>query len=85
MKLIEDLQADPEENIPLFMYLLVESLIVLDKVPEAVEAFKGRIKRDMMMVIRRATDQVAKRFVNCAVHRITRIRIIKFTVEMLMN
>lgn len=41
---------------------MVKALVVLDKVPEAVEAFKGRTKRDMMMIIRRATDQVVKRF-----------------------
>jgi len=60
-EIYEDLQRDPEENIPLFMYLMVKALIVLDKIPEAIEAFKVRIKRDMMMIVRRATDQVAKR------------------------
>ena len=62
--LYEDLQKDPEDNLPKFMYLMVESLIVLDKVPEAVESFKGRIKRDMLMVIRKSTDQVAKRTID---------------------
>lgn len=55
------MQKDPEENIPLFMYLMVEALVHLDKIPEAVESLKGRIKRDMMMVVRRITDQVAKK------------------------
>lgn len=58
----EDLQKDPQENVPLFMCIMVKALAVLGKIPEAVESFKGRIKRDMLMIIRRATDQVAKRF-----------------------
>ena len=62
MQLYEDLQHDPEENIPLFMFLMVESLLVLEKIPEVVEAFKGRLKRDMMMVVRKVTDQVGKRY-----------------------
>ena len=61
IQLYEDLQRNPEENVPLFMYLMVEALGHLDKIPEAVESFKGRIKRDMMMVVRKITDQVAKR------------------------
>lgn len=60
-ELYEDLQRDPEEDPALFTYVMVKALVVLDKVPEAVEAFKGRTKRDMMMIIRRATDQVVKR------------------------
>ena len=44
------------------MCIMVKALAVLGKIPEAVESFKGRIKRDMLMIIRRATDQVAKRF-----------------------
>lgn len=62
--LFEDLQKDPEDNLPKFIYLMVESLIVLGRIPEAVETFKGRIKRDMLMVVRRATDQVAKRAID---------------------
>ena len=56
---MEDLQCDPEENIPLFINLLVEALCLLGKVPEAIESLKGRIKREMALVIHRATDQVA--------------------------
>lgn len=56
------MQKDPQENVPLFMCIMVKALAVLGKIPEAVESFKGRIKRDMLMIIRRATDQVAKRF-----------------------
>ena len=63
-ELQEDLQVDPEENIPLFINLLVRSLVSIDKVPEAVEMVKERIKRDMLMVLRRSTDLVAKRAVD---------------------
>ena len=57
----EDLQAEPEENIPLFINILVEALEILGKVPEAVDSLKGRIKREMALVIHRATDLVANR------------------------
>lgn len=35
----EDLNADPEENIPKYMAILTESLYVLRKLPDAVEVF----------------------------------------------
>ncbi|XP_066910805.1 exocyst complex component 4-like [Clytia hemisphaerica] len=60
-ELYEDLQRDPGENVPLFMYLMVEALFELEKIPEAIESFKSRIKRDMMLVVRKVTDQVSKR------------------------
>ena len=43
------------------MFLMVESLLELEKIPEVIEAFKSRLKRDMMMVLRKVTDQVGKR------------------------
>ena len=58
---MEDLQANPEGNIPLFINILIEALEVLDKVPEAVDSLKSRIKREMALVIRCATDNIANR------------------------
>jgi len=40
---------------------MVQSLSKLEKIPEAIDAFKVRIKRDMLMVVRRVTDHVSKR------------------------
>eukprot|EP00795_Rhopilema_esculentum_P012007 gene12007-2591_t len=57
----EDLQANPEDNIFMFINVLIEALEVVGKVPEAVDSLKSRIKREMALVIHRATDIVANR------------------------
>ena len=61
-QVLEDLQLNPEDNIPLFINVIVEALEVLGKVPEAVESLKCRIKREMALCIHRATDLVANRY-----------------------
>jgi len=60
-EVVEDLQANPEDNVPLFINVIVEALEVLGKVPEAVESLKCRIKREIALAIHRATDLVANR------------------------
>ncbi|XP_032229704.1 exocyst complex component 4 isoform X2 [Nematostella vectensis] len=60
-ELIEDLQTDPEEDSDNFMMLLVESLSLLGKIPEAIEAIKSRMKIEMSLIVHRATSQVIER------------------------
>ena len=62
LQVVEDLQANPEDNVPLFINVIVEALEVLGKVPEAVESLKCRIKREIALAIHRATDLVANRY-----------------------
>ncbi|XP_064602166.1 LOW QUALITY PROTEIN: exocyst complex component 4-like [Liolophura sinensis] len=54
----EDLNVDPEENIPKYMAILTESLYVLRKLPEAVEALKARIHPELLAIVNRASQQV---------------------------
>ena len=68
---MEDLQANPEDNVPLFINVIVEALEVLGKVPEAVESLKCRIKREIALAIHRATDLVANRYTTWVVRAST--------------
>eukprot|EP00794_Sanderia_malayensis_P005498 gene5499-6183_t len=61
LMIAEDLQADPEEDITLFINILIESLDVLGKVSVAIDTIQKRIKREMALVIHRATDLVANK------------------------
>lgn len=54
----EDLNVDPEENLDHFIAILVESLFLLQKLPEAVEAIKNRIQQELMAIVSRASHQI---------------------------
>ncbi|XP_031568751.1 exocyst complex component 4-like isoform X1 [Actinia tenebrosa] len=60
-ELVEDLNVDPEKDSDHFMTLLIESLALLGKIPEAIEAIKGRMKMEMSLIVHRATSQVIER------------------------
>ncbi|CAH3034604.1 unnamed protein product [Porites lobata] len=57
----EDLNADPEADSDHFMIVIMESLSLLGKIPEAIEAIKKRMKIEMSLIIHRATTLVSKR------------------------
>lgn len=57
----EDLNTDPEADSNHFMVVLIESLSLLGKIPEALEAIKKRMKIEMSLIIHRATTLVTKR------------------------
>lgn len=56
----EDLNIDPEENLEHFIAILVESLFLLQKLPEAVEAIKMRIQPELMAIVSRASQQIVE-------------------------
>ncbi|KAK3729276.1 hypothetical protein QZH41_008516, partial [Actinostola sp. cb2023] len=60
-QLVEDLNVDPEEDSDHFMTLLIESLALLGKIPEAIETIKKRMKIEMSLIVHRATSQVIER------------------------
>ncbi|XP_078358131.1 exocyst complex component 4-like isoform X2 [Oculina patagonica] len=60
-EITEDLNTDPESDSDHFMNVLIESLSLLGKIPEALEAIKKRMKIEMSLIIHRATTLVAKR------------------------
>ncbi|CAH3196835.1 unnamed protein product, partial [Porites evermanni] len=60
-KVTEDLNTDPEADSDHFMILIIESLSLLGKIPEAIEAIKKRMKIEMSLIIHRATTLVSKR------------------------
>lgn len=56
---MEDVMAaDPEENSPHFIAILVECLSLLNKVPEAVEDIKTRSQKELMAIARRTAQHV---------------------------
>ncbi|RMX41243.1 hypothetical protein pdam_00012384 [Pocillopora damicornis] len=57
----EDLNTDPEADSNHFMIVIIESLSLLGKIPEALEAIKKRMKIEMSLIIHRATTLVTKR------------------------
>ncbi|XP_020616712.1 exocyst complex component 4-like [Orbicella faveolata] len=63
-EITEDLNTDPESDSDHFMNVLIESLSLLGKIPEALEAIKKRMKIEMSLIIHRATTLVTKRFQN---------------------
>ncbi|XP_068708589.1 exocyst complex component 4-like isoform X2 [Montipora capricornis] len=60
-EITEDLNVDPEADSDHFMILIIESLSLLGKIPEALEAVKKRMKIEMSLIIHRATTLVAKK------------------------
>ncbi|XP_020899282.1 exocyst complex component 4 isoform X1 [Exaiptasia diaphana] len=58
---VEDLNVDPEEDSDCFMTLLVESLALLGRIPEAIDTIKKRMKIEMSLIVHRATSQVIER------------------------
>ncbi|XP_071090012.1 exocyst complex component 4-like [Haliotis cracherodii] len=54
----EDLSSSPEENLPRFISILIESLAVLKKLPEAVEGIKMRIQPGLLTLVAKASQQV---------------------------
>ncbi|GAB1604300.1 exocyst complex component 4-like [Argonauta hians] len=59
-EITEDLNCDPEENLSHFIAILVESLFLLKKLPEAVEAVKMRIQPELMAIVSRASEQIVE-------------------------
>ncbi|XP_025095022.1 exocyst complex component 4-like isoform X4 [Pomacea canaliculata] len=56
----EDLNQDPTENLTHFINILMESLFVLRKLPEAVEITKMRIEPELLSLVSKATQQIAE-------------------------
>ncbi|XP_041368480.1 exocyst complex component 4-like isoform X2 [Gigantopelta aegis] len=56
----EDLHANPEENQPHFITVLIESLSVLRKLPEAVEAIKMKIHPELLSLIAKSSLQIVE-------------------------
>eukprot|EP00058_Branchiostoma_floridae_P018176 XP_002603665.1 hypothetical protein BRAFLDRAFT_128679 [Branchiostoma floridae] len=54
----EDMEGDPEADSVQFMSVLVESLSILQKIPETVEAIKSRMEKEMTLIVHRTTAQV---------------------------
>ncbi|CAI9732804.1 exocyst complex component 4 isoform X2 [Octopus vulgaris] len=59
-EIAEDLNSDPEENLSHFIAILVESLFLLKKLPEAVEAVKMRIQPELMAIVSRASEKIVE-------------------------
>ncbi|XP_060578510.1 exocyst complex component 4-like [Ruditapes philippinarum] len=55
----ENLMSDPEEDPQKFISILIESLFVLRKIPEAAEAIKMRMHPELIAIVARASNQVA--------------------------
>lgn len=62
--IVEDLQTNPESDSNHFMTILVECLSLLGKIPEATEELKNCMKREMSLIIHRATSEVKERIGN---------------------
>ncbi|KAL5022453.1 hypothetical protein ScPMuIL_001608 [Solemya velum] len=56
----EDLNSDPQENPTKFINIIVESLFVLKKIPEAVETIKLKIQPELAAIIARSSLQVVE-------------------------
>ncbi|CAH1277333.1 EXOC4 [Branchiostoma lanceolatum] len=54
----ENMEGDPEADSVQFMSVLVESLSILQKIPETVEAIKSRMEKEMTLIVHRTTSQV---------------------------
>ncbi|XP_078668004.1 exocyst complex component 4-like isoform X9 [Branchiostoma floridae x Branchiostoma belcheri] len=54
----ENMEGDPEADSVQFMSVLVESLSILQKIPETVEAIKSRMEKEMTLIVHRTTAQV---------------------------
>ncbi|KAK3603022.1 hypothetical protein CHS0354_037770 [Potamilus streckersoni] len=59
-RLSEDLTRDPEEDSNKFVAILVESLFILKKVPEAAEALKLQIHPELIAIVARASNEVVE-------------------------
>ncbi|XP_033211207.1 exocyst complex component 4 isoform X2 [Belonocnema kinseyi] len=63
--IMEDENAcNPEENSEYFLAIIIECLAVLNKIPEAVEAIKSLMQRELIKVVTRATENVRESFRN---------------------
>lgn len=56
----EDLGADPEEDSSHFMAIVIESLSVLGRVQDALDAIQSRMQREFLLIIERASIQVIR-------------------------
>ncbi|KAL4232343.1 Exocyst complex component 4 [Mactra antiquata] len=57
--LSEDYLVDPVEDPQKFIAILIESLFILRKIPEAAEAIKMRMHPELIAIVARASNQVA--------------------------
>ncbi|XP_041477788.1 exocyst complex component 4-like isoform X1 [Lytechinus variegatus] len=55
----EDLTMDPETNVDHYIAILVESLSLLKRIPEAVEAIKGEVQSELAKIVHKSTADVA--------------------------
>lgn len=58
-QVIEDQNLDPDGNPLNFLAILVQSLALLKRLPEAIEALRTRIKPGLLAIVQRASQQVA--------------------------
>jgi len=56
---IEDQSMDPDGNPLAFLAILIQSLALLKKLPEAIELLRIRIKPGLLAIVHRASQQVA--------------------------
>lgn len=59
-KMSEDLTFDPEDDPQKFISILIESLFILRKIPEAAEAIKIRMHLELIAIVARASHQVVE-------------------------
>ncbi|XP_022086586.1 exocyst complex component 4-like isoform X2 [Acanthaster planci] len=57
---VEDLNEDPEANSEHYMAVLVESLSLLKRIPEAVESIKRCVQVELSKIVQRTTTEVAE-------------------------
>ena len=55
----KDLVVDPEKDFVQFISILIESLAVLKKLPEAIDGLRSRIRPGLLMIVQRSSLQVA--------------------------
>ncbi|ELT88409.1 hypothetical protein CAPTEDRAFT_172210 [Capitella teleta] len=55
----EDLNVDPESNPVYFLSILIESLAMLKRMPEAVDGLRTQIRSGLLTIVQRASQQVA--------------------------
>ncbi|ESO90976.1 hypothetical protein LOTGIDRAFT_122393, partial [Lottia gigantea] len=56
----EDINVDPEESLPHFISILIESLSVLKRLPDAIEAIKVKMEPELLNLVAKTSQQVVE-------------------------
>lgn len=55
----EDITTDPETNVDHYIAIVIESLSLLKRIPEAVETIKSEVQMELAEIVHRSTTEVA--------------------------